>query len=180
LHAIVVLSIIGSYQSFLVTFKNIAVLNDAAQFAEKGGFAAAPGLAKLCGFLAFMYWITGVVFVMMLLVKHKRFFMTFLIYGVAALVYFTVLVHLASYIIPGFQFLSSPILVITTFLIVVELIMNSLYFVNSKRVRIYMGSDDYLKVNPFAKLSNRNPEDNAEPTRTTATTTAQSPSGSDS
>ena len=176
---IVVLSIISSVQGLFGMFETKGDLNTAAQFSKLEGLASATGLADLCGFLAFAYWISGVIFTIMLLTKNKRFFLAFLITEVLSLVYITVLMHFTSYIIPGFQFFDYPLLVIITLLAVVELIVFSLYFVSSKRVRIYMGSEEYLKVNPFAKRLNRNQKRSVEPTSATATTATLTPSASD-
>ena len=172
--AIVALCIIRSFQALYSMPAFFRVLHELILFAEKEGMTTKPELTFIIGFLAFASWMLGVVFIYMFIKKNRRFFQTFLISEVLYIVCIAVTILNFLYIFHDSHFLTTSKLAGIISLSVFVMVVLSLYFVSSKKVAKYMGSDDYLKVNPFVKHSNRNPKDNVEQ-KTTSETTPSSP-----
>ena len=158
LFAIVALNIIGSIRGFFEMFSSFNALHGIALYAQEGGLAAAPGLTAISGLLAFATWISGVFFIILLLKKNKRFFLAFLISGVLYIANVAVLLLIERYIFRDSGFRGSSIFVAIVLISVFGLVAQSLYFVCSKRVRKYMGSEEYLRRPTAAEVRSQNSE----------------------
>jgi len=177
LFAVVALCIIGSIYDFIQMFYSFDLLYGYASQAQKQGLIAVSVLATIRGLSLLASWISGVVFIYMIIKKNKHFFLAFLISRVLSLVSFALLLIIeyciahntlplnssTPYSLSTYEVISLVfgILRLLFFYTIVPFSIG-LYFVASAQVRKHMGSKEYLKVIPFAKRKNRNHSNNVE------------------